>query len=95
MHCNGGANRLDSFAMHRATRAILGLATVALIATEGPSVAAFQTAPAALAGGTGKLIVFGDVTLFLGKPGTPGNCVAAESLQARRTGRIPDDSDRP
>jgi hypothetical protein len=49
---------------------------VALIAFETPSVAALQAPPAA---GQGKLIVFGDVTLFLGKPGQPGNC----ALQSR------------
>lgn len=41
--------------------------------------AAFQAAPAPPADGQGKLVVYGDVTLFLGKPGMAGNCV----LQSR------------
>lgn len=64
--------------MKRAIRAILSLAAIALVASVTLSVAAFQ-APAAPAAGQGKLIVFGDVTLFLGKPGVPGNC----ALQSR------------
>ncbi len=64
--------------MNPAIRAILGLAAVALLAFESPSVAAFQAA-ASLAPGQGKLIVFGDVTLFVGKPGMAGNC----ALQSR------------
>lgn len=63
--------------MNPAIRAILGLAAVALLAFESASVAAFQ-APASPAAGQ-KLIVFGDVTLFLGKPGMAGNC----ALQSR------------
>ena len=63
--------------MNPAIRAILGLAVVALLAFESPNVAAFQ-APASPAAGQ-KLIVFGDVTLFLGKPGLAGNC----ALQSR------------
>lgn len=63
--------------MNPAIRAILGLAAVALLAFEGPRVAAFQ-APASPAA-QNKLIVFGDVTLFLGKPGAAGNC----ALQSR------------
>ena len=46
--------------------------------SDAGSVAAFQ-APSAPVAGEGKLIVFGDVALFLGKPGTPGNC----ALQSR------------
>src|ERR1700752_2232658 len=64
--------------MNPAIRAILGLAAVALLAVESPSVAAFQ-APASAPPGQGKLIVYGDVTLFLGKPGLAGNC----ALQSR------------
>ena len=63
--------------MNPAIRAILGLAAVALLAFESASVAAFQ-APASPAAGQ-KLIVFGDVTLFIGKPGMAGNC----ALQSR------------
>jgi hypothetical protein len=63
--------------MNPAIRAILSVAAVALLAFESPSVAAFQ-APASPAGQV-KLIVFGDVTLFLGKPGLAGNC----ALQSR------------
>ncbi len=59
-------------------RAILSLAAVVLLASESPNVAAFQ-APASSAAGQGKLIVFGDVTLFLGKQGVAGNC----ALQSR------------
>jgi len=65
------------FAVRRATTAILALVAVAIIGSDTGSVAAFQAAPAGAA--AGKLIVFGDVTLFLGKPGTPGNC----ALQSR------------
>lgn len=64
--------------MNPAIRIILGVAAVALIAFESLSVAAFQ-APASPVAGQGKLIVFGDVTLFLGKPGMAGNC----ALQSR------------
>jgi hypothetical protein len=64
------------FAVRRATTALLALVAIAFIGSDTGSVAAFQTAPAAA---SGKLIVFGDVTLFLGKPGTPGNC----ALQSR------------
>jgi hypothetical protein len=53
----------------------LVLAAVVLIGLERPSMAASQAAATA----RGRLIVFGDVTLFLGKPGTPGNC----ALQSR------------
>src|SRR5207302_1354933 len=65
-------------AVHRATIAILALVTIALVGSETGSAAAFQAAavPAAV---DGKLIVFGDVALFLGKPGAPGNC----ALQSR------------
>jgi hypothetical protein len=58
------------------TRALLVVIAVVLVGAERPSMAAFQGAPAAP---QGKLIVYGDVTLFLGKPGTPGNC----ALQSR------------
>jgi hypothetical protein len=51
------------------------MAAAVLVGAERPSVAAFQDAAAA----QGRLIVFGDVALFLGKPGTPGNC----ALQSR------------
>jgi hypothetical protein len=54
---------------------LLVLAAVVLIGLERPSMAASQAAATA----RGRLIVFGDVTLFLGKPGTPGNC----ALQSR------------
>ena len=63
--------------MNPAIRAILSLVAVVLLVSESPKVAAFQ-APAAPAAGQ-KLIVFGDVTLFLGKPGMAGNC----ALQSR------------
>ena len=62
--------------MNTALRAILSLAAVAIIASEGSSAAAFQGSAAAA---QGKLIVFGDVTLFIGKPGMAGNC----ALQSR------------
>jgi hypothetical protein len=65
--------------VRRATKAVLVLAIVALVGSERASVAAFQAAPAPPAAGGGKLIVFGDIALFLGKPGTPGNC----ALQSR------------
>jgi hypothetical protein len=61
----------------RTTTAALAFIAIALAGSQVGSVAAFQ-APAAAAA-DGKLIVFGDVTLFLGKPGTPGNC----ALQSR------------
>jgi hypothetical protein len=63
-------------AVRRASTAILALVAVALISSDTGSLAAFQAAPATA---DGKLIVFGDVTLFLGRPGTPGNC----ALQSR------------
>jgi hypothetical protein len=65
--------------MRLATKAILLLVTVALIGSERYSVAAFQAAAAPPAAGQGKLIVFGDITLFVGKPGAAGNC----ALQSR------------
>ena len=60
--------------MRRAIRATLVLLTVALIASERASVTAFQGSSAPPAAGQGKLIVFGDVAMFLGRPGFPGNC---------------------
>ena len=60
--------------MRRTVRAMLVLAAVALIGSERAS--ALQAPPAA---GQGKLVVYGDVVLFLGRPGTPGNC----ALQSR------------
>jgi hypothetical protein len=65
--------------VHPASRALLVLLAVLLIGVEKPSVAAFQAAPSQTAARPGRLIVFGDVTLFLGKPGAPGNC----ALQSR------------
>jgi hypothetical protein len=64
--------------MKPAIRTILSLVPIALLASETLSVSAFQ-APAPPAAGQGKLVVFGDVTLFLGKPGMAGNC----ALQSR------------
>jgi hypothetical protein len=64
--------------MKPAIRTILSLVAIALLASETLSVSAFQ-APAPPAAGQGKLVVFGDVTLFLGKPGMAGNC----ALQSR------------
>jgi hypothetical protein len=58
------------------TRALLVLTTIALVGAGRASTAAVQGAQAVP---RGKLIVYGDVTLFLGKPGTPGNC----ALQSR------------
>ena len=60
--------------MRGAAKVMLVLAAVALMASERAS--AFQAPPAA---GSGKLILYGDVVLFLGRPGTPGNC----ALQSR------------
>ena len=65
--------------MHRTTRALLVLLAIVLVAVEKPSVAAFQAAAAQAESRPGRLIVYGDVTLFLGKPGQPGNC----ALQSR------------
>ncbi len=65
--------------MRRATTTIFALLAIALIAADTGSVAAFQAASPTATASDGKLIVFGDVTLFLGKPGTPGNC----ALQSR------------
>ncbi|MCM3881149.1 MAG: hypothetical protein ND807_13655 [Vicinamibacterales bacterium] len=64
--------------MHRVITAIFAFAAIALIGSDAGSAAAFQ-APAASAASDGRLVVFGDVTLFLGKPGAPGNC----ALQSR------------
>ena len=65
--------------MRRTTTTILALLAIALITADTGSVAAFQAASATAAASEGELVVFGDVTLFLGKPGTPGNC----ALQSR------------
>lgn len=65
--------------MHRATRLLLVILAVVAAGFEKPSVAAFQAAAPQAATMPGRLIVFGDVTLFLGKPGVPGNC----ALQSR------------
>ena len=65
--------------MHRTRRALLVLLAVVLIGVERPSVAAFQAAAVEPASRAGRLIVYGDITLFLGKPGQPGNC----ALQSR------------
>jgi hypothetical protein len=64
--------------MHRTTRTLFVLLAFVLIGVEKPPVAAFQAA-AQPASRPGRLIVYGDVTLFLGKPGVPGNC----ALQSR------------
>ena len=64
--------------MNRATTALLVLVTLVLIGAEKPSVVAFQAA-SQTPSRPGRLIVYGDVTLFLGKPGVPGNC----ALQSR------------
>jgi hypothetical protein len=60
--------------MHRTTKAVLAIACVWLIGSEMASIAAFQAPPASPAAAAGTLIVYGDVALFLGKPGTPPNC---------------------
>jgi hypothetical protein len=65
--------------MRRTTTAILAFAAIALIGSDAGSAAALQAPAAAPAAAEGRLIVFGDVALFLGKPGTPGNC----ALQSR------------
>ena len=65
--------------MHRATRLLLIILAVMVAGFEKPSVSAFQAAASQAATMPGRLIVYGDVTLFLGKPGLPGNC----ALQSR------------
>ncbi len=65
--------------MRRVTTAVIALVAIALMGSDAGSVAAFQAPSAPAATSEGKLVVFGDVTLFLGKPGTPGNC----ALQSR------------
>ena len=65
--------------MQRATRLLLVILAVAAASFEKPSVSAFQAAAPQTATMPGRLIVFGDVTLFLGKPGVAGNC----ALQSR------------
>ena len=65
--------------MNPATRTVLRAAAAVLIASATSSVGAFQAPSAAPATAQGRLIVYGDVTLFLGKPGAPGNC----ALQSR------------
>ena len=63
--------------MHRATRLLLVILAVVAAGFEKPSVAAFQAAAPQAATMPGRLIVFGDVTLFLGngsgqfQPGIP------------------------
>jgi hypothetical protein len=47
---------------------------VALASSGGGSVAAFQSAPPLPAPGQGKLIVYGDMAMFL-PPGNPENCL--------------------
>jgi hypothetical protein len=64
--------------VHRATRLLLVILAVVAAGFEKPSVAAFQAA-APQETRPGRLIVYGDVTLFVGKPGVPGNC----ALQSR------------
>lgn len=49
-----------------------------LIGIGKPAIAAFQNATQS-ATRPGRLIIYGDVALFLGKPGAPGNC----ALQSR------------
>jgi hypothetical protein len=73
-------NRLYSILSGRwtlsgATKVMLVCVTVALMICERAS-AVQAPAPAA---GQGKLVVYGDVVLFLGRPGRPGNC----ALQSR------------
>ena len=65
--------------MHRATRLFLIILAVVVAGFEKPSVSAFQAAATQAATMPGRLIVYGDVTLVLGKPGLPGNC----ALQSR------------
>src|SRR4029453_18719066 len=67
-------NRIEStlswrWTVRGAAKAMLVLAAVVFIASERG--AALQAPPAA---GSGKLVVYGDVVLFLGRPGMPGNC---------------------
>ncbi len=64
--------------MRRATRGFLLLVALLLVGIEKPSIAAFQNAPQAPTR-PGRLILYGDIALFLGKPGAPGNC----ALQSR------------
>jgi hypothetical protein len=65
--------------VRRALTAIFALIAVTLISSDSVTVNAFQAPSTGPAARDGKLIVFGDVTLFLGRPGTPGNC----ALQSR------------
>ena len=61
--------------MQRSIRAAaLILVVIALTALESGSIAAFQSAPAPPAPGKGKLIVYGDMAMFL-PPGNPENCL--------------------
>ncbi len=63
--------------MRRATRGFLLLVALLLVGIEKPSIAAFQNTQAPTR--PGRLILYGDIALFLGKPGAPGNC----ALQSR------------
>ena len=66
--------------MRRITRAALFLLVVTFIASQRTSVNALQANGAA-----GKLIVYGDVAMFLGKPGTkPTAAVAAGPQKPQR-----------
>jgi hypothetical protein len=65
--------------VRRTATAVLALVAAAFIVSDAGAVIAFQAPSAPLSAGEGKLIVFGDVALFLGRPGTPGNC----ALQSR------------
>ena len=60
--------------MRRAMKTVLMLATVTLGITE-PTIALQEP----VAGGQGKLVVYGDVVNFMRRPGFPGNC----ALQSR------------
>ena len=61
--------------MQRSIRAAaLILVVIALAAVESGSIAAFQSAPPPPAPGQGKLIVYGDMAMFL-PPGNPENCL--------------------
>jgi hypothetical protein len=54
--------------------AALAVVLVAVIGSEPSSVAAFQSAPPPPARGQGKLIVYGDMAMFV-PPGNPENCL--------------------
>jgi hypothetical protein len=70
-----GIDLLWEAAVHRARYLVAFAVVILAIAASGPgSISARQSAPQPPASGQGKLIVYGDIALFL-PPGNPDNCI--------------------